>query len=1036
MIKFFASHPVAANLLMVTMITLGFWGVSNLNKQIDPDITIHSITIDITWPGAVAEDIEQRVARPLEYAIRGMDYLKSVSSTSRQGGVKALLQFSEEANITATIDNVKKRIDSVRNFPDDLKSIQIRQLINKEPIASILVSARRPIGELIPVIHEFESQLRDRGIDDILLIGLPSQEISIEVKPQVLYQLGIGIDELSERILQQNTSTPFGHMGYGEDERFIRGSARHQDVSSFEKLLIAVGSNNQIIQLGDIANIRLAPTPGKMSLSHEGMNAIEIQLRRNPTTDSLAAAKIMHQWYEDISDKLDGDIDLKINKERWLYIGSQISAMLANGTGGMLLVFFSLLLFVQTRVSWWIMMGIPTSFLFALGILHSLGGSINLFSLVALILALGVVVDDGIVVAEYTVTKFNQGMTSLDAAIYSAKRMALPVLSSSLTTIAVFVPILLIGGPIGQFVTTIPMVMICVIIGSLIECFLILPYHLSSSLTVMKKKSRLALHLWFAPKFEFFESKIFKSFLMWSIDNRLLMLSLVFSIFVTSLFMIASSHIKLNLSVGFSPEYLLINIKNVQSTTDTERENFYKTLGQTLKDTEAEFGSNLIVVNTFKQGQAIFSNKLYLGELYTSMEVELIPPDQREPYFSNKEFLDKWREKVSVPAHIQQLSFDTLGGVAGGQPPIHFLIQGDSLDSIEDASESMVKILGTFPGTYNIATDMDEIQYQLVVKLTAYGKSLGLTSHNIGRQLNDAIQGRVIQIINRGGEEIEVRVVLDQDLNRGSLDLERYPISVNGTLFPLETVAETYQAEGVKSIRREGSKLTVAVTAFVDTDIANSREIVQTMQRESIDLIESNNGVSIILGQEERDKEEQLTKLKESALVATVFIYVVLVWTFSSYLWPLVIMTAIPLAFIGVIWGHWLMGIDLTVMSFLGFFALAGITINDSIILISFYRELRQNGESIEAAVLKASCQRLRAVMLTSITTIAGLLTLFFERSQFAEFVLPMPVAICFGLFFGTILVLVITPLLLITFEKAQLYFAENLSGNWSKDEK
>ena len=1035
MIKFFASHPVAANILMAMMAAIGFWGISNLNKQIDPNVTIHSIIVDITWPGAVAEDVEERIARPLEYAIRGMDYLKSISSTSHQGGVTAHLKFSEEANITATVDNVKKRIDSVRNFPDDLRSIQIHQSIYKEPIASVLVSARRPIDELIPVIRKFESQLRDRGIDDIVLIGLPSQQISIEIKPQVLYQLGIGIDELSERILQQTASTPFGQMGYGEDERFIRGSARLQDVASFEKLLITMGPDNQIIQLGDIANIQFAPTRGKMSLSHNGMDAIEIQLRRNPSTDSLDAAKIMHQWYEDIRGELSDDIAVTINKERWHYIGNQIEVMLFNGAGGMLLVFFSLLLFVHRRISWWIMMGIPTSFLFALGFLHSLGGSINLVSMIAFILALGIVVDDAIVVSEHTVEKFNQGMKPLDAAIYSAKRMALPVFASSLTTIVVFVPVLIVSGPMGQFVMTIPMVIIFVIIGSLIECFLILPYHLNSSLPTLTKKSRLALHLWFTPKFEFFNSQIFRPFLTWCIDNRLLTLSLVFSIFITSLFMVISSHIKIDMAVGFSPEYLSVNIKNIQSATDIESENFYKTLEQTLRDTEAEFGGNLIIVNTLKQGQAKFGSREYDGELYRSMEVELIAPDKREPYFSSKDFLDRWREKVSTPSHIQQLSFDIAGGIEGGKPPIHFLVQGDSLNNIQDASDSLMKALDTFPGTYNITTDLDQIQYQLVVKLTAYGKSLGLTSHNIGRQLNDAIQGRVIQIINRDGEEIEVRVVLEQDLNRGSLDLERYPIAINGMLFPLETVAETYQAEGVKHIRREDSKLTVAVTAFVDTDIANAREIVQTIERQSIDLIESNHDVSIKLGQDARDKEEQLKKFKLSGLIAIVIVYMVLAWTFSSYLWPLAIMIAIPLGFIGVIWGHWLIGVDFTVMSFLGFFALAGIIINDSIVLFTFYRELRQNGESIETAVLEAACQRLRAVMLTSITTIAGLLTLFFERSQFAKAILAMPVTICFGLLFGTILVLVVTPLILMTLEKAQLYISKNLSVKWFRHE-
>ena len=1035
MIRFFASHPVAANLCMLVMVAIGLWGIKNLNKQIDPDITIHSVIINIRWPGATAEDVEQRVTKPLEYALRGMDYLKSINSISYHGRVKAILQFTEEANINTTIDNIKGRVDDIRNFPNDLKSIEIRQEIRKEPIASILVSARRPIDELIPIIRKFESQLRERGIDEITLSGLPNQEISIEVKPQALYQLGIGIDELSERILQQNTSMPLGPMGYGEDERFIRGYQSHQDVSSFEKLLITMGPGNQMVQLGDIANIQFSPIRGQMALFHNGMNAIEIHLRRNSTTDSLDAAKKTHEWYEDIRDELDSDIAVKIIKERWHHIGNQISVMLANGAGGMLLVFLSLLLFLHARVSWWVMMGIPVSFLFALGLLNAAGGSINLTSLVAFILALGVVVDDAIVVSEHTAVKFNQGMTPLDAAVNGAKWMALPVFASSLTTIATLLPSLLIGGPLGQVITTIPIVMICVIIGSLIECFLILPNHLSSSLPAMKKTSGLSPHLWFEPKFELFKQQIFRPFLVWCIDNRLLILPLIFSIFITSLFMVISTHIKVDLAIGFTPEYLSVDMKNTQLATHIERENFYQLLEKTLDETAAEFGDNLIVANTLKLGQATFSRQYKLGELYASMDVELIPPDEREPYFSSKEFLDKWREKVAVPPHVQQLSFSTSGGVAAGKPPIHFLVQGDSLDKVRNASESIVKILNTFAGTYNIATDLNSLQYQLIVKLTAYGKSLGLTSSNIGRQLNDAIKGRIIQIINKGEEEVEVRVALEQDLNRGSLDLERYPISVNGTLLPLDTVAETYYGEAVESIRREDAKLTVAVTAFVDTDVANAREIVQTIQREWADSIESKYDVSIGLGQEARDREEQFEKLKLGGLVAIVFIYAVLAWTFSSYLWPLAIMTAIPLSLIGVIWGHWLMGINLTVMSFLGCFALAGIVVNDSIILISFYRELRESGVSIENAVLESSCQRLRAVVLTSVTTIAGLLTLFFEGSQFAEFVLPMPVTICFGLLFSTVLVLVVTPLLLITLEKAQLYIAENLRGKRSGNE-
>lgn len=1022
----FTEHRVAANLLMILMLLGGVWGVKKLNTQFFPSFELDIVIINVAWSGAAAEDVQRSIILPIEEEIRSINGIDTLYSTSNQGRASIRLELTENSDVQYTLDEVKQKIDSIRSsLPSDAEEPIVQRIIRYENIASMLITSDNAASsELRVLARRFERELLDRGIRKIDFTGMPDEEIAIQVPTAQLNALGMSLSDIATNISQRSIDLPAGTAAKSDGSRQIRSLSQQRDVEGFKQLPVISDSNGRLVRLGDIAEINWRAKDSQIELSYRDQPAILMVLKRTENDDTLQSAKIMEDWISTAREQLPQGVELITYDERWMQVQARIDLLLRNGLGGLVLIIAILFLFLNARVAFWVTVGIPVSFMATLAVLYMIGGSINMISLFGLIMALGIIVDDAIVVGEDTLTHLQMGESGLKAAIGGAHRMLSPVIASSLTTIAAFLPLLIIGGTIGNILIDIPIVVICVIMASLVECFLILPGHLHHSLRskadLHASKTRLALEA----RINHFRDHTFRHVVRSAITFRWTTVASALGIFIIAVGLMIGGQVKFTFFPSVEREVFTANVQFTSGTDNTYVKKFLAHLDDTLQQTEQELGGNLIKVAFREYGIANFtrtSSAPTSGDEFGSLYVEMSPIDTRT--LTNREFIKAWRTKISIPAGIEKFSIDQSTSGPGGKP-IEIKLSGDNVNTLKQASLEVQSILKQYTGLSNIDDDLPFGKSQLIYELTPEGAASGLKLQQVGRQLRAAFDGVEAQSFYNGQDEVAVRVLLpDAERNRLSA-LEYLPIILpDNTTAPLSNIVEFIPQRGLDSLSRINGQLAINVTADLDESAANANDIIADLESGKLDAIISQFGVVASFEGKNKDQRETLADMKMGLILALSLIYIILAWVFASYSWPITVMLAIPLGLTGAILGHFLTGLDLTILSLFGFFGLSGIVINDSIVLITFYQKLRAAGMAVEAAIEEAACQRLRAVLLTSLTTIAGLTPILFETSLQAQFLIPMATSIVFGLAYGTLLILLFIPAILTILEhtKARL---------------
>jgi multidrug efflux pump subunit AcrB len=1026
LIAVFAQHRVAANLLMILMIMAGVWALQQLNTQFFPSFDLDNITVRVVWTGAAAEDVETSITNLLEREIRDLDGLRKFTSTSADGVASLTLEYEEGTDIGTALDEVKQRVDLVRNLPAAAEEPEISRVVRYEPIARLMVSGSASLPELRRLARRFERELLARGIAKVEFSGLPEEEMAIQIPTAALQELGMSLPEVGERVAQLSRDLPAGTVGRDDVARQLRSLDQRRDVDGFAALPLKVDPDGGLVRLADVATIVRRPQSGEVRLSFMGKPAVELELLRTETADSLTSARVLADWLAETRPQLPPNVELHVFNESWRLIKERLTLLLKNGSGGLLLVVGILFLFLNGRVATWVAIGIPVSFMATLAVLYAVGGSINMISLFALIMALGIIVDDAIVVGEDALAHYQRGVTPLTAAEQGAWRMFAPVMASSLTTMAAFIPLMLISGVIGNILFDIPLVIICVIIASLIESFLVLPGHLRESFKKLEGHKPGQLRQRLDKAFNNFQQRLFRPLVTRALAQRWTTLATALAALILAAGLVAGGRI--NFTFFPTPENptLFASVSFVAGSSPTKVEQFMTHLEETLQETDAELGGDLVVVAQTRYGQAqVATGGGVRGDQHGSMLIELTQPDTREVRVT--EFMKVWRSKIQRPAGLENLLiFSRAAGPPGRDVDIRLL--GDSITQLKTAALKLADALATLPGVSAIEDDLPYGKEQFIYRLTPLGEALGLTVESIGQQLRAAYDGDLAQIFQLGQEEVEVRVMLPDEERHRLTSIDAFNLILpDGQAVPLANVVELKAQRGFEALRHAQGRLAVQVSADVDTTVNNSGQVLAQLERTVLPELQAQFGITYSLEGRSADQAETLGDMRLGALFALALIYLILAWVFASYGWPLVVMSAIPFGIVGAIVGHWVMGIDLTILSLFGFFGLTGIVINDSIILVTFFKELHASGMATHDALVEAACQRLRAVLLTSLTTIAGLLPLLFETSLQAQFLIPMAVSISFGLAFATLLVLFFVPALLSVHESA----ADYLKG-WS----
>ena len=1014
-IHLFAQHRVAANLLMIMMIIFGAYSLTKLNKQFFPNFALDYISVRVVWPGASAEDIERSITVPLEQALRTLDGAKEMTSTSTRGMSAILIEYEESMDMGVALDEVKQFVSNIRNLPTDAEDPIVTKIARYEPVASIILTADSELEELRPLAYEFERELLDMGIARVNFSGLPDQEIAIEVSAKQIQQLGLSLNQIGERVVNQSQDIPAGTVAESEAAREVRGLQRKRDVLAFASLDLLTSETGQKLTLGDIAEIQRRPKENQVEIFYQGLPAILMNLQRTETTDALVSAEIMQQWLAQTRQTLTPSIKLVVFDEAYSLIQQRIDLLVKNGISGLMLVLAILYIFLNGRVAFWVAVGIPTSFLGALGVLYLFGGSINMISLFGLIMTLGIIVDDAIVVGEDALTHYQYGENSLMAAEGGAMRMLAPVMSSSLTTVAAFLPLMMVTGIIGSILFDIPFVVICVIIASLIESFLILPGHLRHSFHRNHHKKNSALRQKLEQGFNAFRDNYFRPLIKRAVDNRLTTLVIAICSLVLALSLVIYGQVKFQFFPQPESTVIIASVKFAAGTPPDHVHAFARQLEQRLRETDEALSDqgSLIKAAVLRINTASFDGgrNYETGSQYAMLQVELLQPDERS--IRNNTIIEEWQSRLDVPAGIEQLIISSPRGGPPGLDIDIFLTGADAI-TLKHAAEDMAHAMKDFDGLSNILDDLPYGRQQYIFELTPLAQSAGLTIAEVGRQLRTALDGQLLQIFYDSDEEIEVRIMLPENERKFQGILETLPIiTAAGKRLLLSNVVLLSSQQGLELLRHTDTKLGVHVTAEVNAKITNANEVLEKLQQSAIPEIQKKYGLQVSYKGRAEEERETSADMKQGGLLALVMIYIILAWVFASYSWPLAVMMVIPFGISGAIFGHWLLNIDLTILSQFGIFGLSGIVINDSIILVTFYKQLRAKGLDVRAALIDSACLRLRAVLLTSLTTIAGLTPLLFETSLQAQFLIPMAVSISFGLAFSTLLVLFVVPVFL-----------------------
>ncbi|WP_135081878.1 efflux RND transporter permease subunit [Terasakiella sp. SH-1] len=1012
LVSLFTRHRTAPNLLMFLMILLGVVSLMRLNVQFFPSFGIDVVSVSVKWSGAGAEDVDANIVQALEPELRFLDDVKHVKSTSNEGSASISIEFEAGTEMQTALSNVETAISGVTTLPEDSEKPVIKRVVRYEPITRLLLSGPYPESALKAMAKSMRDDLLARGVDKVDLIGARDEEIWVEVLPETLRRLDMTIDDIATRIAQISQDIPAGETG-GAQAKQIRGLGEVKTADGVADIEILARQSGEKLALADIATVSEQFDEDGVEVRYQKTRAIELQVRRSTTADALEVDEIVTKFLNETRPTLPSNLRLDQYEIQANLIKDRINLLLDNGLSGLVLVLAILFLFLNTRVAFWVAAGIPVSLLATMFVMKLSGQSINMVSLFGLIMAIGIVVDDAIVVGEHSESLRRRGLSPVEAAERGALRMLTPVFASSLTTIAAFMPLLAISDIMGQIIAAIPFVAISVIIASLIECFFILPGHMRHALKGKPEEAH-GFRLKFNEKFNHFRDVKFAALIHWVLTYRYVTLSIALAFLIISFGLVAGGRLGFQFFKGPEAERIYASVEMVAGTPRSETQIMVDELERALYEANEELGGDLIKTHVAKiatkvstgKGAGGASNSDHLGGIY----VELVESDKRD--IRTAEFLAVWRKHLDQKAGLQKL---TLIPAQAGPPgrDVDIRINGDDIQNLKRASNEVQDLLKRYPGVSAIEDDLPYGKEEAILELTPHGQALGFTTQDVARQVRDSFDGAVAKRFPRGDEEVLIRVQFDRRyISSTQLD-QLYLRSPSGAEVPLSQVATLRAKTGFATVKREDGTRQVSITGELNKSATSTGKVIEALTRDGIEKIAAKHKVTVSFAGKAEEQKRTFRDMLTGVVVGFSAIYIILAWVFSSYSKPIVVMSVIPFGFVGAAFGHFIMGYDLTILSLVALVGLSGIVINDSIILVSTVKEHLDMGEEALTAIARGTIERLRAVILTSATTIGGLTPLMFETSLQAQFLIPMAITLVFGLMVATLLVLVVVPALL-----------------------
>lgn len=1011
---YFVEHRTAAILLLVLMVTAGIFAGTKIRAQLFPDVVIERVTVSVKWQGVSPQEMDTALVARLEPVLRSIEGVKEVTATARESLATISLEFEPGWDMGRAVEDVKQAVDGITDLPEDADKPVIKRLSFSDSVTSVVITGKVPIALLDRYATELKNRLFKVGVTNSAIKGVVSPSLQIDVRPAALERYKLTLQQVAAAVSAETGTQPVGQIDDGAAR--IRTNADRRTPEQLGAIAVKSLPDGTKLRLRDIATVRLEGLDREVAMFRDGKPAVELDVDRDALGDTLKIRDKVVAAVAALKPTLPQGIEMMLARTRAQHIEDRIDLLVRNGISGLLIVLVLLFLFLSARTAFWVAAGIPIAMAATIGLMYLFGLTLNVMSLFALIICLGIVVDDAIVVGEHADDLARQGLAPKEAATQAAHRMAAPVFAASITTIIAFFALTAISGRFGKFIVDLPITVAVVVAASLVECFFILPDHMRHALSAKSGRSWLDLpSRWVNRWFDRFRERVFRPMITLVIRLRYPVIAATILLLAISVSAVMDRTVRWTF---FSAPERGVVTANIAMLPSAKRADTLAMLG--------EMDRALRVVNeryASKYGRAPVKLAMYrVGgnagrrglagadtkdiDLLGGFQIEMIDPDER-PY-SAFAFIRAWRAEIKNHALLETLALRGERSGPGGDA-IYVRLTGANSKTLKEAAEAVKQGLARYPAASGVEDSLSYDKPELVVQLTPKGEALGFTTASIARALRQQLDGIKAVTFAENGREVEVRVRIAEDKVGPAYLHEARISSPKGGFVHLNEVATIRETQGFSSIRRENGERVVIVTGDLSDKPAERDEVMRALTGQILPDVAARYGVSWTLAGLAEQERDFLSDAMLGFLLCLAGIYLVLSWIFGSLTRPFVVMLVIPFGLIGAIWGHYFHSVPMTMFSIVGLIGMAGIIINDSIVLITSI-DARAKSEAMRDAIVNGTAGRLRAVFLTSVTTVGGLGPMLFEQSRAALFLKPTVVTLAYGLGFGMVLVLLVTP--------------------------
>jgi multidrug efflux pump subunit AcrB len=1001
-IAWMAGHSVTANLVMLVFLVGGLISGYRIKKEVFPDFELDQVQITVPYPGASPQEVERGIILAIEEAVQGLEGVNEVRASAREGVGTVTVEMIEGENLQRLAQDIKSEVDRITSFPEEAEEPQVTIVSRKRFVVSLALYGDQ--GET--VLREYAEHVRDRLLQDpditqVELVGVRNYEIGIEIPQKTLRTYNLTLDEVAKRIGRTSLELPGGAVKAPGGDILVRVKERKDYGHEFGKIPIITTNDGTQVLLEDIADIKDGFEETDHAATYNGKPAVIIEVYRvgdqTPVSVSNAAKRVVAA----VNRELPPGLSIVLRYDRSEIYKQRMQLLIKNGFMGLGLVFVLLALFLETRLAFWVALGIPISFLGSLLFLPAADVSINMVSMFAFIVTLGIVVDDAIVVGENVYHHHQRGIPWLKASVFGTREIAMPVTFSVLTNMVTFLPLFFVPGILGKVFKQIPVVVICVFAISLIECFLILPAHVGH-----QKPPRNGLLSWlhvrqqrFSDGFLGLVNRRYRPLLDLVLRWRYVTVSIGIAILLIMIGYVKSGRLGFELFPKVESDYAKVTATLPFGTAFQKTEKIQQMLVRAAQEVVDENGGKTLMEGIFAR----------INDNQTDVRIYLTPPDKRP--ISTAKLTELWRKRVGVIPGLESILFESDAGGPGRGAAITVELSHKDIHLLERAAKDVADALAFFPNVKDIDDGFAPGKQQVDFQIKPEARSLGLRSQEVARQVRHSYYGAEALRQQRGRNEVKIMVRLPKKERVSEYNLEEMILRTPaGNEIPLRSAVTINRGRAYTDINRRDSRRVVTVEADVQPR-SKAGQILASLKSETLAALQKKYpGLTYSFEGRQADQRESMQSLLKGLLVALIVIYAMLAVPLNSYIQPLIIMAAIPFGIVGAVIGHMIMGYSLSVLSMFGVVALSGVVVNDSLVLVDLANRRKQAGMSRRDAVHQAGIQRFRPIILTTLTTFGGLSPMIFETSRQARFLIPMALSLGYGILFATMITLVLVP--------------------------